>query len=71
VTAIARIARPGSALWQWPRRFFDNYLPGLVERGYLAQGDVDAFNAVWAERAADPASYFASPPMVEVVGMKR
>jgi SAM-dependent methyltransferase len=71
VTPIARIARPGSALWQWPRTFFDSYLPGLVERGYLTQEEMDAFDAVWAERAADPASYFATPPMVEVVGVKR
>src|SRR5687768_4077287 len=27
VVPVARIARPGSALWQWPRTFFDNYLP--------------------------------------------
>ena len=71
VTPIARIGRPGSALWQWPRRFFDNYLPGLVERGYLTQDELDAFNAAWAERDADPASYFATPPMVEVVGVRR
>ena len=71
VTPIARIARPGTALWQWPRTFFDNYLPGLVERGYLARDEMDAFNAAWAERAADPTSYFATPPMVEVVGVKR
>lgn len=71
VTPVTRIARPGSALWQWPRRFFDNYLPGLVERGYLTRDEVDAFDAVWAARAADPAAYFASPPMVEVVGVKR
>jgi ubiquinone/menaquinone biosynthesis C-methylase UbiE len=71
VTPISRIARPGTALWQWPRTFFDNYLPGLVERGFLTRDEVDAFDAVWAERAADPAAYFATPPMVEVVGVKR
>jgi SAM-dependent methyltransferase len=71
VAPIARIARPGSALWQWPRTFFDNYLPGLVAGGYLTQDEMDAFDAAWAERAADPASYFATPPMVEVVGVKR
>lgn len=70
VTPIARIARPGTALWQWPRTFFDNYLPGLVERGYLARDEMDAFNAAWAQRAADPAAWFATPPMVEVVGVK-
>lgn len=71
VTPICRIARPGTALWQWPRTFFDNFLPDLVERGDLAPDEMDAFNAAWAERAADPASFFVSPPMVEVVGVKR
>jgi ubiquinone/menaquinone biosynthesis C-methylase UbiE len=71
ITPISRIARPGDALWQWPRTFFDNYLPTLVAAGSLSQEEMDAFDAAWAERAADPASYFASPPMVEVVGAKR
>ena len=71
ITPLARIARPGTALWQWPRTFFDNYLPGLVARGLLSREEMDAFDAVWAERAADSASYFATPPMVEVVGVKR
>lgn len=71
VTPIARIARPGSALWQWPRTFFDNYLPGLVAGGGLSPAERDAFDAAWAARAADPASYFATPPMVEVIGVKR
>ncbi|HEU0012513.1 MAG TPA: methyltransferase domain-containing protein [Longimicrobium sp.] len=71
VEAISRVARPDSALWQWPRRFFDNYLPGLVERGYLARAELDEFNAVWAERSADPAAFFVTPPMVEVVAVRR
>jgi len=70
VTPLSRVARPGDALWQWPRTFFDNYLPGLVERGLLTAGEHEAFDALWAERTADPASYFATPPMVEVVGEK-
>ncbi|HEU0298287.1 MAG TPA: methyltransferase domain-containing protein [Longimicrobium sp.] len=71
ITPLARIARPGSALWQWPRTFFDNYLPQLVASGYLAEEGRLAFDAVWAERAADPAAWFATPPMVEVVGVRR
>ncbi|HWK88544.1 MAG TPA: methyltransferase domain-containing protein [Longimicrobium sp.] len=71
VRAISRVARPDTALWQWPRRFFDNYLPGLVESGYLAQADLDEFNAVWAARSADPAAFFVTPPQVEVVAVRR
>jgi hypothetical protein len=71
ITPIARIARPGDALWQWPRTFFDNFLPHLVQTGYLAEDERQAFDAVWAARAADPAAYLVSPPMVEVVGVRR
>jgi ubiquinone/menaquinone biosynthesis C-methylase UbiE len=71
VTPLTRIARPGDALWQWPRTFFDNFLPHLVRTGYLAEEERQAFDAVWAARAADPAAYLATPPMVEVVGVKR
>jgi SAM-dependent methyltransferase len=71
ITPIHRVARPGTALWQWPRTFFDNYLPGLVARGLLAREEMEAFDALWAERAADPAAWFATPPMVEVVAVRR
>lgn len=71
VTPLGRIARPGEALWQWPRTFFDNYLPVLVRNGYLAAGEAEAFDRLWAERSADPAAYFATPPMTVVVGERR
>ena len=71
IAPIARVARPGDALWQWPRTFFDNFLPHLVATGYLAEDERLAFDAVWAARAADPSAFLASPPMVQVVGEKR
>ena len=71
VTPVARIARPGDALWQWPRTFFDNFLPHLVRTGYLSEDERQAFDAVWAAREAGPGSFLATPPMVEVVGVKR
>lgn len=71
IRPIHRIARPHDALWHWPRTFFDNYLPHLVQAGYLAEADRGEFDAVWAERAADPAAFLATPPMVEVVAVRR
>lgn len=71
VTPLARIARPGSALWEWPRTFFDGYLPVLVENGHLAEEDRVAFDRVWAARSRDPAAFFATPPMTVVVGERR
>ena len=71
INPIARIARPGSALWQWPDSFFRNYLPTLVELGGITEAERVAFEDEWRARAADPAAFFATPPMVEVVGVKR
>jgi hypothetical protein len=71
ITPLARVARPGDALWQWPRTFFDNFLPQLVQNGYLAEDERQAFDAVWAARDADPGAWLATPPMVEVVGVRR
>jgi ubiquinone/menaquinone biosynthesis C-methylase UbiE len=71
VTPLARIARPGEALWQWPRTFFDNFLPVLVRNGYLDRDGAEAFDRLWAERSVDPAAYFATPPMTVVVGERR
>jgi SAM-dependent methyltransferase len=71
VRTLVRTARPGSALWQWPRAFFTNFLPVLVANGFLAQADADAFDARWAEREREPGSFFSTPPMVEVIGIKR
>jgi SAM-dependent methyltransferase len=71
ITPLSRVARPADALWQWPRTFFDNFLPHLVQTGYLAEDGRQAFDAVWAARAADPGAFLVSPPMVEVVGVRR
>ena len=71
VRPIVRLARPGSALWQWPPTFFDNYLPVLVQHGHLMQADADAFNREWAARTNDPSAFFSTPPMAEVMAVRK
>jgi SAM-dependent methyltransferase len=71
ITPVARVGRPGSALWAWPRTFFDNYLPVLVANGYLAEDERVAFEALWARRSREAGAWFASPPMTLVVGERR
>jgi SAM-dependent methyltransferase len=71
VETVVRTGRPGSAMWQWPRGFFANFLPTLVANGFLAQAEADAFDARWAEREREPGSFFSSPPAVEVIGVRR
>ena len=69
VRPIVRVARPGSALWEWPATFFANYLPALVQAGQLGEVDRLAFDREWAERSRSPDAFLMTPPMVEVVGV--
>ncbi len=71
VRSIVRVARPGSALWEWPATFFANYLPVLVSSGEITVEERDAFDRVWAERSASSDSYLLTPQMVEVIGVRR
>lgn len=70
IRSLTRIGRPGTALWEWPRTFFRIFLPTLVDAGSLTHADVEAFWADYEARSADPAGFFVSPPMIEVVGVK-
>ncbi len=67
---ILRVARPGSALWNWPTTFFRNYIPVLVEMGLLTTGDQEEFHAEWSRRSADPATFFCTPPVFDIIGVK-
>lgn len=68
---VTRIARPGSALWEWPASFFANYLPVLESRALITAAEREAFEIVWRERSAEPSSFLITPTMVSVVGVKR
>lgn len=70
VRPIARIARPGSALWEWPGSFFRGFVPKLVEEGFLAAGDQRAFEEEWQRRSQDPTTFLSTPPMLQVIGVK-
>lgn len=68
---LVRLGRPGTALWEWPRTFFTNFLPSLVEMGEITEDERETFDREWAVRARDPNAYLLTPPMVEVVAVKR
>jgi len=71
VRPIIRTARPNDLLWQWPTTFFRIFVPSLVGMGMLTKEDQAAFEREWAARSADPGAFFASPPMIEIIGVKR
>ncbi len=71
VNPLVRVGRPGSALWEWPRTFFQIFLPTLVADGWLSAAEHAEFWADYDMRSADPAAFFMSPPMVEVIGVRQ
>ena len=68
---IVRIARPGTALWEWPTGFFFGYVPRLVEAGLLTEAERRAFEAEWRHREQDPGAFLCPPSMVGIIAEKR
>lgn len=66
-----RSPRPGEPLWQWPTTFFRNFVPLLVEGGFLTPADQAAYEREWAERTNDPDTFFFAPTVFDVIGVKR
>ena len=71
IAPLVRLARPGSALWDWPDTFFDIYLPSLVKTGFITAMDERRFRGEWAKRSRNPDAFFTSPPMVEIIAVKK
>ena len=68
---LARFARPGTSLWQWPTGFFFGFVPRLVEAGLLTEAEREAFEAEWREHEHDPGAFLSAPPMVGIIAEKR
>jgi SAM-dependent methyltransferase len=68
---VLRIARPGTALWQWPEDFFLNFVPMLVEKGLLTPADREEFEIDWRAHAKNPSASFVTPPVASVIAVKR
>jgi ubiquinone/menaquinone biosynthesis C-methylase UbiE len=71
INPLIRIARPGTALWKWPETFFKNYLPVLIEMGLLGETEKETFERKWEECSKDAGAFFCTPPMIEVIGIKK
>lgn len=71
IDPIVRVARPDTALWDWPATFFANYLPVLVEMNLITPADAEEWNDHWRQRTADPASAFITPPMLNILAVRR
>jgi ubiquinone/menaquinone biosynthesis C-methylase UbiE len=71
INSIVRVARPGSPLWNWPDSFFKNYVPVLVESGFLSRSEGEEFKREWRARSRDAAAFFTTPPIIEIIAVKK
>jgi len=71
ISPLHRVARPRSPLWTWPTVFIETYGPRLVEEGRLTAAEHEALVEDWDAHSRDPGAFFVSPPMVEIVAVKR
>ena len=67
---LVRFIRPGTSFWKWPTQFFSNYVPQLVETGFLTDSDRLAFEAEWRDRERDPGTFLFAPPVIGIVAEK-
>ena len=71
INPLVRIARAGSPLWYWPEAFLNNYLPSMVENGFITQDERETCEREWLASAANAAAFFATPPVIEIISVKR
>lgn len=70
ILPIQLIARPGDALWQWPRTYFKSFLPRLVAGGHMSESEMHAIEREWDALERDPAAFFYTPPQLAVIAVK-
>ena len=54
-----------------PDTFFDIYLPVLVKMSLITPAHERAFRRERAKRSRSPDAFFTSPPMVEIIAVKK
>ena len=68
--SIARIARPGTEIWEWFILFTESFLPKLIEQGYMNQSDKETFLRDFREVSNIPGAFFYPPPVIGIVARK-
>lgn len=68
---IARSARPGETLWNWPAGFVRTNVPRMVELGVRSEAWARAVLDAVDRAEQDPAAIFITPTVLEIVAVKR
>jgi len=61
---------PGFPALEVPTIFIETYAPKLVEEGRLTPKEHLSLVRDWKEHTKNPAAFFCSPPMVEIIAVK-
>ncbi len=71
VRLMAKIATPDDATWQWPKSFFENYFPKLIDMGYLQKEEMNAALEDLKTIEQDSTTTICCPLMVEIIATKQ
>jgi len=67
---MSKITTPEDLTWNWPKSFFEIYLPKLIEPGFISEPEVEAaLEDFESLEFIDGATLFC-PTMIEVVAVK-
>jgi len=69
--AEQRVPRPSDTMWAWPDTFFRNFVPRLVEGGFLSGAEADAYFADWTKVSADPNAFIVLPVVFELIATRQ
>jgi len=67
---MVKIATPEDLSWQWPKTFFEIYLPKLSAMGYLTKDEVEAALSDFEELEFIEGSSLFCPTMYEIIAVK-
>lgn len=62
-----RIVRPTEPLWAWPDSFFRNYVPALVEAGFLTRSEGEAWREEWDDHIVRNDGFALMPTVLGAV----
>ncbi|MBC7834340.1 MAG: methyltransferase domain-containing protein [Phycisphaerales bacterium] len=66
-----RVARPHETMFHWADTWWRNYVPKLVQMGYVTEPQQAQFFKDLDELAASPTSFLVLPPVFEIVAVKK
>ena len=64
---VTRVGGVGSLEWRWIMGFLRSYLPGLVGKGLLSDGQVVEFEADYEARMKEGSSRVFAPILVDAI----